>query len=208
MNSQAKVICNGTVISIEEAGRIQNYTYSDAKFMPPCSMIVFRVRVKVLHLLKGQAPSEIEFRYKNMDYTKSAAIMDGPIEIHLRVNERYRFYLKPIEKDGSYVTIFDGRLDDYSIEALTPSEADDSPGLARDEAIKIARNYIKAKEPGTKFDWDQATAASSNMGTRGSGGAVWNVVVSKSPGIHSGYSQIVVRMDGAIDLEDTTLDHP
>jgi hypothetical protein len=150
LNAQAPVVCNGEVISTAYIGPnlVSVYAGGVSAGYPETWMAA---RVKVLHVFKGSAPAEIIFKYRVPQ--PDALLMDSPIQMHLAVGERYRFFLKPGSAKGEFIIVLDGRIDDgYGFQTLCPDEADDHPFLGTNEAMRIALDYLHRKKPGVQFD--------------------------------------------------------
>ena len=140
----ADLICTGKVVSIEKSWFSKVFSYSEV--MPSAEHeFVMTARIKMLHTFQGQAPSEFEFQYRNVDekFTQE----DGPQHVRLEAGRRYRFFLKPGDSSGRYVGVLEGKIDDgFDVEELWATEPDDSPYLKKEDAMKIAR-YVARVSP-------------------------------------------------------------
>ena len=193
LEPKASLICNGTVISVEETGIKKNFSYPN---ISPSSHeeIVMLAKIKVLHVFKGQASAVIEFRYR---VTKPKEIeVDGADHVSLQKDGRYRFFLKPDDARGGYVGVLEGNFDDnYAVEGLWPHEPDDNPYLKKEEAIKTALDYLKSKKVEAKFDWSHPHC----YPPENTGAATWAIEVFNAPGTPSNSAQIIVRGDRTVD---------
>ena len=112
---KATLICNGRVESITE-GRTDKGTGGSWD-----SITFFTAKIKVLHVFKGEAPSEIEIKYRS-----GPNVPNGPIQVDLIKGERFRFYLKKGMGESSFVGVLEGKYDDgFAVEPLPPKEPDD-----------------------------------------------------------------------------------
>jgi len=156
---QAPIICNGRVIEILntlEKGTAVLPHY-EKNFSIPVEY--WNAKIKVLSTFKGKVPDEIELRFPEIDQHPSwrglMPIKNGPCQISLQLNKRYRFYLKPGPGQKWYVSVLDGDFDDaFSVQPLEDKEPDDSPSFLKDEAIKLATDYVKKFKPSAKVsEW-------------------------------------------------------
>jgi len=201
LEPQASLICNGTVISVEETGIRMNSTYPGVS---PSSMpeMVMLAKIKVFHVFKGDAPKEIEFRYRVPQ--PNSEMGDGPEHVWLAKGFRCRFFLKPDKEHKGYVEVLDGTIDDnYAVELLCTGEKDDGSYLRKDDAIKLALDYIRVKRPDETFDLSRASV---NPNPEGRGGASWCVTLHNTSDARSQYSYVTVRGDRTIDLEFSDFD--
>jgi hypothetical protein len=201
MEMNASVICNGIVESVDPTGR--KFRFHDAVTNPDTFMTGMRARIKLLHAFKGNPPSEFVLFYDVLDESKypGGGIADGPERIFLQKGTRFRFFLKPDNKPGAYRNILDGAVDDaFAVERLEPHEANDHSYLKREEAIKIARNYILSIVPKATFD-------GTTVANRDQEG--WSVFMRQDNTPSSPYSWIAVRGDGTVDMQNAKiLDSP
>lgn len=201
LEPRADLICNGTVISVEDTGIKMNSSYPNVS-PPSLPEMVVLAKIKVLHVFKGKAPAVIEFRCRVLQ--PKTEIGDGPEHVDLGKGLRYRFFLKPDKTGDGYVGVLDGNIDDnYAVEFLCPNESDDSPYLQKDEAIKLALDYLHAKIPGETFEPSRTRV---NCNPEGSGGASWCVMFSNTADARSNYSYVTVRGDHTIDEKYSVMD--
>jgi len=195
LEPKATLICNGTVISVEDTGIKKNLSYP--YFSPSDNEeMVMLAKIKVLRIFKGLAPTEIEFQYR----VSTQMVPDGAEHIQLEKGKRYRFFLKPGYKPNHYVGVLEGNFDDNSaIEALSPGESYDNPYLQKKDAVKIAVSFAKSTwHVGEKFD----PAVECSYCEPNIGGTEWIVVVNDLPP-QSRSATIMVMGDRKIDLNRT-----
>jgi len=113
----------------------------------PTRLVV--ARLKVIGIVKGSAPGEIELRFPVLDIKAiSGALINGPLDVTLDRGRRYRFYLRTVSGQSWYVTVLDGELDDgTAVQPLDDREADGSAPLLRAEAMKRAADYVTSSLP-------------------------------------------------------------
>ena len=191
LETQASLICNGTVVSIEEVG------VRDNSYPGVIHEMRMRAKVKVLHLFKGTAPDEIELQYTTAAPAR-VGMMNAPLHIGLQKGKRYRFFLKAAGLNGEFVGVLDGKIDDdFAVEALSPDEPDTSPYLHQDEAIKLASDDIRSKHPGVSWDSDRTIAHCLS----GSFGTYWEVFLFKTPTSNSVTWRVEVLNDRKVYLD-------
>jgi hypothetical protein len=202
LEAKASLVCNGTVIAIAESGIKKDFPYPNVS--PPTSHeIVLWAKIKVLHVFKGQAPAEIELRYLVLQPTSALMIIDGPMHIDLQKGSRYRFFLKPDVARGEYVGVLDGEMDDnFAVEELSLGEPDDSPYLHKEEAIKVARDFLKSKNLESTVDWVHPVV---NCFCENENSGTWSVLLFHLDGPTKGNVLIVIRGDRTVNLEQTRL---
>jgi hypothetical protein len=199
MESNAGVVCNGTVLSMEETGIKRDVSFPAV--LPVFHLAQVKAHVKTLHVFKGQVPADFDLFYETLDMAKYPQMMgDAPERIYLQKGGRYRFFLKP--DNGAYIGVLDGSLDDgFAAEKLWPHESDVAPYLKASEAIKIARDYITAQLPG-----DTAEGRVSTLCDPGGGdGATWSVLLHETNDPRSRYCAISVRYDRTVDPANSKL---
>jgi len=190
LEPKASLICNGTVISVEETGIKKNFSYPNISPSVNVEKVML-AKIKVLHVFKGQAPAEIEFRYR----VSTQVAIDGADHIELEKGKRYRFFLKPDDVRGGYVGVLEGNFDDNNaVEELWPHEPDDDPWLTKDEAIKIALDYLKSIKVETNFDLNHTACYPETTGP-----ATWTIGFFHSPGTPSNSTWITVRGNRTVD---------
>jgi len=134
---QSALICNGQVESITETGTDKTGSH------PWDSVTHLTAKIKVLHVFKGQAPAEIEIKYNS-----GPGLINGPIQISLEKDKRYRFFLKSGPVAPFYISVLDGKYDDgFAVEALAPKEPDDSAYVSQTEALEIVQKWLKNQHP-------------------------------------------------------------
>jgi hypothetical protein len=75
-------------------------------------------------------------------------VPNGPIQIGLENDKRYRFFLKGTSKPGIFVGVLDGQYDDgFAVIPLIDTEHDDSAYIPSTEAIQIAQRYMEKNYP-------------------------------------------------------------
>jgi hypothetical protein len=112
--ARAQIICVGVPTKItvsEEKGTI---TLPGNEPDPVRTVIA---TIRVLGVTKGVVGSEIELRYPALDYEALKArgingVANGPMQIDLETEKRYRFYLKPAGAGKGYVGALAGDFDD------------------------------------------------------------------------------------------------
>lgn len=126
--SKASLICDGMVESIEETGIKKNFSYCSGAFSPP--EVIMLAKIKMLGLSKGNAPTEIEFRYRAPEPPSTTVsngvfvqvghlIADGPQHVTLEKGKRFRFYLQPDPAHAGYINVLEGHPDDcFAVQAL------------------------------------------------------------------------------------------
>lgn len=207
LEPQASLICNGTVLSIEETGIKTHFPYPDTS--PPAYLEnVMRARIEVRHVFKGQVPAVIEFTYRVRAYehesTDQVEFSGGPMHVALEKGQRYRFFLKPGGLPDQYVGVLNSDTNDiFDVETLWPNEPDDSPYLHKEDAIMIAREYARSKKIELKADWSTARV-DGPIGDE-KNGATWRVVFSNPQVKSHGFLAIVVRGDRTVDPARTRL---
>ncbi len=197
MENWATFICTGTIVSVDNTG-----IKSEVPF-PGVGPEVFyfvrlRARVKVLHTFKGTKPAEFELNYDILDPDEYREPMgNGPERILLQIGARYRFFLKPGGGKGEYVGVLQGELDDcFAVDPLWPDEKDSDSYLKKDEAIKIARDYLAVQRPGAKFEGDTSVDFT---------GYSWGVILRETHEARSSYAAINIRGDRMIDTQHSKL---
>ena len=192
LGPKADLICNGTVVSVEDTGIKKDFIYPN---ITPSTHheFVMKANIKVLHVFKGNAPTEIEFTYRISD--PSAPEVNGAMHVELQKGSRYRFFLKPGDGPGQYVGVLDGSFDDnFDVEALWDNEPDDSKYLTNDEAFNIALDYAQSHKLEIKNQWNSNISCYPE-----SSGAIWIVTFSSTGTLDPGSLQIVVRGGGSVD---------
>jgi hypothetical protein len=199
LEPKATLICNGTVLSVEETGIKKDFLYPDIAPSWHQVEMVMLAKIKVLHAFKGQAPAIIEFRYRVLAPSPHTTVVcDGPDHVNLQKDGRYRFFLKPDDLRGGYVSVLEGNYDDnFAVEALTPTEPDDSPYLKKDDAVQFALDRVHSKEPDEKFDLSRIHVACY---PEVDGGATWAVML-----FDTGDSTVFVCADHTINEKLTKL---
>lgn len=194
MEPLSALLCNGTVLSVETT--YPREVINDGIFGPEVVMVA---KIKILHVFKGDAPEQIEFQYRVSDLPIPDRYMATlPTHPYLKEGERYRFFLNPGKTPGSYVGVLDAKTDDgYDVEKLCQAEADDSSYLKKDEAIKIARDYLHSKNLDATYDWEHLLI-SYNCDT-----AEWYVELPKFTGWSAGGARIAIRGDRTVDAVNT-----
>jgi len=197
LEPQASLICNGTVLSIDETGMTKDFTYKNV-YPPTFREMVLQAKIKVVHVFKGQAPEEIKFSYR---VQMPGPDFDGPDHVDLEKGKRYRFFLKPGDTPGQYVGVLDGQFDDnYAVEELWPNEPNDSPYLPKADAIEIAREYAQSKKIELKSKWTQISVVSFPTVRSG---AVRYVIFSNPQAKSHGFLALIVRYDRTVDPDRT-----
>jgi hypothetical protein len=200
LNAQATVVCNGEVISTALTGPNLVSVYAGGG-SGGYAETWMTARVKVLHVFKGSAPAEIVFKYRVPQ--PNVLLFNSPIHMHLAAGERYRFFLKPGQAKGEFVSVLDGRIDDgYGFQTLCPTEANDSPFLGTNEAVRIALDYLHRKKPGAHYD-PALTHVRSDPG-----GIVDEVTFAASHNLGAEEATVAVFLDRTVDEKGSRLnDH-
>ncbi len=140
LSEKAEVICNA--IALETKG--ESFRDRDG----------FVATLKVLATIKGKAPTEIKVR------VSKGSGMD--CRVVLEKGKRYRCYLNPAPQDGIYIGARDGLLDEgYAICQMTPEESDTNPPLLKEEALKIATDYLLSHHPAAQIIPDRIATRES-----------------------------------------------
>jgi hypothetical protein len=99
----------------------------------PVPTIVFRARLRVDHVIRGNVPADIEFRFSRVDEGKVGDRYkeDGPNRIYLRTNQVYVLYLRRDPEDaGAFVSALEGEYDDEQAVVWITSMATEPPAGA------------------------------------------------------------------------------
>jgi len=191
LEAKADLICNGTVLSVEKTGVEKDFTYPN---ISPSTHheIVMRAKIKVLHVFKGTAPTEIEFTYR---VSEEVAQINGAMHVNLAKGDRCRFFLKPGDASSHFVGVLDGVFDDnFEVEGLWKNEPDDSAYLTKDEVFKIACDYARAHKLEIKSQWGSSINCLPEYPA-----AVWSITFSSTGQLDRGSLQLIVRGDRAVD---------
>lgn len=111
LNSGSTLICEGTVISIQQVGATRKFDYGGMK----CPEVIMLAKIDVTRVLKGKANAEIEFRYRAAEpptVTSERITMDGPRHIMLAKAMKFRFFLIPAPDAHGYISVMEGNPDD------------------------------------------------------------------------------------------------
>jgi hypothetical protein len=200
LEPMATLICNGAVLSVEQM-ELKDYSYPGVG-PPVIHEWRMRARIKVLHVFKGDAPAEIELRYTT--WIPDQLMGNNPEHIALQKGERYRFFLKPDGRNAGFVGVLDGAIDDgFAVELLSANDPDDSSYLRKEQAIKIALDYIRSSRPTETFDQSRTRVTPNPDGV---GGASWSVLLYNTSDAFSNYSAVTVLQNGTVDPQYTDLD--
>jgi hypothetical protein len=197
LETPSAVVCNGEIISTPRSGPdlFSVYKGNGPQGYPETWM---SARVRVLHVFKGSAPAEIVFRYR---VSQSEAGVDLPIHVRLYQGDRCRFFLVPAGKQGEFVSVLDGRIDDgFGVQILTPNEGDDSPPMSEAEVVKLAFAYLHREKPGIPYD------PKLTYIWREPGGIVTDVYARTSNNARTPEAMVAVMGDRTIDEARTRLD--
>ena len=96
----SQLICKGVVVKIDNLGEEKT---------PPgtwWSGTRWKAHIKLLFIVKGQAPPEFDFFY-----TEKFAPTNGPMNFTLKEGQRYRFYLNPTPVGKGYISALDANID-------------------------------------------------------------------------------------------------
>jgi hypothetical protein len=198
LEAPAALVCNGKVLSTAYSGPdlISVYVGGVPQGYPETWM---SARVKVFHVFKGAAPAEIIVRYRAPQ--PQALLVDSPIHVRLIEGDRYYFFLKPGPKDGEFIGVLDGRIDDgFGVQTLCPEESNDSPPISDGEVVRIALDYLHRKRPGVPFDSSLVSVWPEP------GGIVVDVTVATSNNAGAEQAKVAVFRDRTIDETGSRLD--
>jgi len=145
--TRASVVVNAIPLQIAPTGEHGRKGDSEA----PTRLVL--AHLKVIGVVKGSAPGEIELRYPVLDIDAfRGALINSPADIALETGRRYRFYLREAPGQGAYVGALDGEIDDAgAVEPLDDREADAAGPLLREDAMKHASDYVKSSMPAADF---------------------------------------------------------
>lgn len=140
---RADVVCNGLVLDVTKTGRKGEVVLHGNKGL---AAEWWKARIKVLSVFKGSAPTEIEMTFPQLDWEKVKMVNNGPLQIGIAPQKRYRFYLNHAAK--AYVGALDGEFDDGgAVEALSATEPDNEPPFLKVEAQRVAQAYVDKWRP-------------------------------------------------------------
>jgi hypothetical protein len=140
MDKASTLVCNAVVESITDTGKPDNQGNWTQKRM--------EAKLKLLHVFKGNASSEITISYRALDLSHDQFVDDGPQDIQLKVGGRYRFFLVPDQVPGVYTDVqWQTSDEEFAAQPLGAQEHDDSPYIGQEEAAKIATDYVQAHAP-------------------------------------------------------------
>ncbi len=153
--AKAQIICNGIPVKVTVTDQKSQIPESGNNSLPVRIVVA---TIKVLSTFKGKVGSEIELRFPALDFSAlpGHVILDGPEQIDLTVGQRYRFFLNPAADHSWYVSALEGNQDDRSaVEPLDLHESDTNPPLFKDEATRLATDYLLQHHPffGSDFKW-------------------------------------------------------
>ncbi len=198
--ARAPIVCNGEVIELEntlEKGMAVLPHY-EKNFCIPVEF--WKAKIKVLSTFKGKVPDEIELRFPQIDQhplnDKTTIISDGPIQISLKPKGRYRFFLEAVPGQKWYVGVVDGDFDDgYAVQPLEDKESDDSPLFLKEEALKLATDYVRLLKPNAKVSEWSIEASESGLSR-------WNVTFWWPPAhIHDFDPSAEIGIEGNRDID-------
>ncbi len=140
LEPKADLICNGSVVSISQMKPAGEPSVSGAKGRDE---VMMEARIKILHVFKGKASSEILFRYPQSDRFMPWALL----HVSLERGQRYRFFLNSGKVGEPYVGVLAKDGDDcFEVQKLLPDEPDQSPFLTKKEVIPLVRKFLADKK--------------------------------------------------------------
>jgi len=204
LTDKAQIVCNGIPVKVtitDQKGQIQLLTNA------PDPIRIVSATIKVLGTIKGHVNPEIEIHYPNLDDEALRAkgingVINGPQQIYLQTGQRYRFYLNPVPGHTWYVGALNGEFDDgFAVQELGAKESDADTPLLKDEAVKIATDYLLRQHPwfGQEF---KAVLPKNFSASRP---LQWTVVFyPKVPKVYPDWTsgaEIVINADRSIDAD-------
>jgi hypothetical protein len=138
---KADLICTGQVLDIVEDATGKSIVNRPP--VDPGNLIPVTAKVKVLHVFKGQLPSEIKIKY-----ILQLIVVGYPAHMDITKDSRYRFYLQKNLGEQPYIGVVLGAFNDvFAAMPLAANEADDSIPISKTEAQDIAIGWLKEKHP-------------------------------------------------------------
>ncbi len=202
MQMASSLVCNGTVESITDTGSTIDTQYGREK--------ILQARLKVLHVFKGHAGGEITIRYRAQ--MPEVLNFNGPTFISLETGCRYRFFLIPSDGPNVYLDVMWHTPDEsFAVQALGADEPDDSAFISRDEAIRIATDYVHSKHPDEVIDPKRASVLTgpvwaSNTMPPLSRGTIYAVELYTAHDAWGNPSKLTIRGDRTVDPASVSLD--
>lgn len=179
LEANATVICSGKVLSMEEGQKVD----------PSVGDVMVRAKVKILHVFKGQAPAEMEVRFR--EYSGYLELQ-GPVEVELRTGQRYRFFLTAESLKHGFIGV---RIERNDAALLGPNEPDNNSYLPEKDAIAIAQDYARSKHLEDKVNFAAANALYHPYFPKG---AAWGVRFFPNDGTSPEFV-VAIHMDRTID---------
>ena len=140
LEPKADLIFNGSVVSIRQMKPAGEPSVPGAK---GGDEVMMEARIKMLHVFKGNASSEILFRYPQSNRFMPGALL----HVSLKSGQRYRFFLNSGKEGEPYLGVLAKDGDDcFEVQKLLPDEPDQSPFLTKKEVIPLVRKFLAGKK--------------------------------------------------------------